>query len=265
MRMRVVALMLSFATLPKLAGADEARHAIVVPTQLGGFIPNKQEVQAAIDVLIANRLKRAKVSVMDNPPFLPEEIGCSDDVCLAQIANRHRVEVVVSSSLVNDEQRNNAYHIVVRMFVRGESPTVRERKQTCDYCSEDKATDLLATTVAHAYANEPEVAAPPMVASAPVIVASPEPSDSPTGGQKALRAGAIILGIGGVASIALGGWKASQNGSVTCDLVCRQRDSVPAMTTAFVVGGVALAAAIPMAIFGWRHAHKRAVSVAGSN
>jgi hypothetical protein len=182
------------------AVADETRHGIVVPTQLGGFIPNKSEVQAGIDVLIANRLKRVKVEVLENPPWLPEELACHDDICLAQIANRHNVDVVVSSSLVNDEQRNNAYHINVRMFVKGESPTVRERSVTCDYCSEDKATDLLATTVAQAYANQPAPepgSATPAGNKALMAPVETQPSDSgPTTGQKVLRAGVALPGSG---------------------------------------------------------------------
>jgi hypothetical protein len=261
----MMCLMLALAVATP-AVADETRHAIVVPTQLGGFIPNKAEVQRGIDVLIGDRLKRAKVDVMDNPPFLPEEITCHEDVCLAQIANRHRVEVVVSSSLVNDEQRNNAYHIDVRMFVRGESPTVRDRTVTCDYCSEDKATDLLATTVAQAYANEPSPAAP-AVASAPVMTplapATTPVDEGPTTRQKLLRGGAIVLFVGGAAAIGLGGWKASENGDVSCDPVCRQRDTTAGMATAFAVGAVALVAAVPMAIFGWRHAPARRVAVLG--
>jgi hypothetical protein len=249
------------------AMADETRHAIVVPTQLGGFIPNKAEVQAGIDVLIANRLRRAKVDVMENPPWLQEELTCHEDICLAQIANRHGVEVVVSSSLVNDEQRNNAYHITVRMFVKGESPSVRERNVTCDYCSEDKATDLLATTVAQAYANEPAPAAASAAPPATAVTATaPPPIDNaPTRTQKLLRGGAIVLGVGGVVALGLGGWKAAQNGDVSCDPVCRQRDTTPGMAAAFAVGAVALVAAVPMAIFGWRHAHARKVAVAGGN
>ena len=253
--MRGAALVLALVvTLP--SGAQETRHAIVVPTQLGGFIPQKAEVQQAIDVLIANRLKRAKVEVMENPPLLPEEFGCHDDVCLAQIANRHNVEVVVSSSLVNDEKRNNAYHLVAKLFVKGESPSVRERTQDCDYCSEDKATDMLATMVAQAYANEAATAAP---SSAPPpssgVASAPPPAVDvgPTTTQKVLRGGAIVLGVGGVVAIALGGWKASQNGEVSCAPVCTQRDTTAGMATAFAVGGVAIAAAIPMAIVGFRH------------
>lgn len=251
------------------AGADEARHAIVVPTQLGGFIPNKGEVQAGIDVLIANRLRRAKVEVAENPPWLPEELSCHDDICLAQIANRHRVDVVVSSSLVNDEQRNNAYHITVRLFVKGESPTVRERNVTCDYCSEDKATDLLATTVAQAYANEPAAsAAAPGATPMDATLTAPPPAlvdRTPTTTQKLLRAGSIVLAVGGLAAIGLGGWKLSQNGVVACDPICVQRDTTAGTATGFVVGGVAIAAAIPMAIFGWRHAAARKVAAAGGN
>jgi hypothetical protein len=252
--------------LPALA--DETRHAIVVPTQLGGFIPNKAEVQQGIDVLIANRLRRAKVEVLENPPWLPEELACHEDICLAQIANRHNVEVVVSSSLVNDEQRNNAYHISVHMFVKGESPSVRDRDVTCDYCSEDKATDLLATTVAQAYANEatPAVPAPAAAATGATLATTAPASDmAPSTGQKLLRGGAIVLFVGGAVTIGLGGWKASENGSVTCDPICKQRDTTAGMATAFAIGAVALVAAVPMAIFGWRHAQARKVAVAGGN
>jgi hypothetical protein len=259
----VAALLVSLPTL-----ADETRHAIVVPTQLGGFIPNKTEVQSGIDVLVANRLRRAKVEVLENPPWLPEELACQEDVCLAQIGNRHNVEIVVASSLINDEQRNNAYHIVVRMFVKGESPSVRERSVTCDYCSEDKATDLLATTVAQAYANQP---APDGNSASPadsktLAPSFGAPSDTgPTTRQKVLRAGAIVLFVGGAVAIALGGWKAAQNGEISCDPFCQKRDTTAGTATAFAVGGAAIVAAVPMAIFGWRHAHPRTLAGAGGN
>jgi hypothetical protein len=267
--MRSTRLLLLSMLLSAPALADETRHALVVPTQLGGFIPNKMQVQQGIDVLIGNRLRRAKVDVTDNPPFLPEEITCHDDVCLAQIANRHGVEVVVSSRLVNDEKRNNAYHIDVRMFVRGESPSVRARTVTCDYCSEDKATDILATTVAQAYANEPSPAEvspnsppPPVVTPAPL----PQPSDDGAATKKkALIGGAVALGAGGAVAIGLGAWKLTQNGEVQCDPICQQRNTTAGTVTAFVVGGVAIAGAITLGVLAARQHRATVVTMAGGN
>jgi hypothetical protein len=109
--------------------------------------------------------------------------------------------------------------------------------------------------VAQAYANEPATATPPG-APTPSVAATTMtlPADTgPTTTQKVLRGGAIVLGVGGVVAIALGGWKASQNGDVSCAPVCMQRDTTAGMATAFAVGGVAIAAAIPMAIVGFRH------------
>jgi hypothetical protein len=256
MKRAFIVAVIAVAAVAAPARADEPKRAIVVPTQLGGFIPNRHEVQLAIDVLVANRLRRARVNVVSPSSLSAEEAQCQEDVCLAEIAARRHVDVVVASRLINDEQRNlNAYHIAVRMFVRDELPAIRVRDKTCTYCSEDKATDMLAVTVAEAYANEPTEAAPApaaVAAPAPTANSALTPTSRPWLTTPLVRYGSLALGAGGVVALALGGWKASQDGSVTCDPDCQRRDTSAGQAAAFTVGSVAIAAAVPLALFAWR-------------
>jgi hypothetical protein len=281
MRALLVAAMLAAALS---AHAEEARRAIVVPTQLGGFIPNRTEMRAALDVMVANRLRRARVTVQA-PTLSAAEGQCFDGPCLAALAERHRVDVVVASRLIDDEQRAaNAYHVAVRVWVRGETPALRTRDQACPLCSEDKATELLATLVAQAYANEaPPADAPaadaaasavaPMAATATAAAGAPAssaisalaadfaapPAPSPSTSKRLwiLRGGAIGLGAGWLVALALGSWKAAQDGEVRCDPDCRRRDTSAGQAAAFTVSGVALSGAVTLAVLGLRRAADR--------
>jgi hypothetical protein len=257
------------------ARGDGNRRAIVVPTQLGGFIPNRQEMRAALAVLVSNRLRRVRVDV-EAPALTAAEKQCQEEACLAEIARRHQVDVVVASRLINDEQRaDNAYHIAVRVFVRDETPALRAREQVCALCSEDKASELLAMTVAAAYADEPEPvpatttttataaapdSAPPPVAPS-VAVAEPAPPLAPAPRRSTvpwlLGGGAIGLGAGGIVALALGGWKASQDGELRCDPDCRRRDTSAGQAAAFTVGSVAMAGAVTLAVLAWRRTGNR--------
>jgi len=276
------ALLLAAALVAALpAHADEARRAVVLPTQLGGFIPNRTEMRAALDLLVANRLRRVRVAVQ-TPTLSAAERQCFDEPCLAALAERHRVDVVVASRLIDDEQRAaNAYHVAVRVWVRDEAPALRARDQACPLCSEDKATELLATLVAQAYANEappPDApaaeAAPP--AAAPMatkppdppassvvsalaadFAAPPAPSASTSKRLWILRGSAIGLGAGWLVALALGSWKAAQDGEVRCDPDCRRRDTSAGQAAAFTVSGVALSAAVTLAVLGLRRGTDR--------
>jgi len=229
------------------ARADETRRAIVLPTQLGGFIPNRQEVQKAIEVLIENRLRRVRYAVASAEALSPDELHCNEDACLATIGAKHGADVVVATRLINDEQKANAYHLFVRMFVRGDKP-LRSRAKDCPYCSENKATETLAVMVAKTLAGEPEEATPPIAPQQPPK--TPEQSVSTT--KKALRGTSIASAVAGVVLMSVGGWKASQNGEVICDPECKQRDTTPAQATLFTLGTALVVAAIPMAVFGWK-------------
>jgi hypothetical protein len=251
------------------ANAQETKRALVLPTQLGGFIPNRKEVQKALDILVENRLRRARVQVLPQTVLSRDEALCSAEACLEEIANAHAVDVVVASHFINDEQRNlNAYHISVRLFVRGEKQPHRHWEKDCAYCSDDKATDLLALTVAEALAGEP-TSKPAAPATTPIAVHETRPvaptESSPQRSLKKpiLRGAAIAASVVGVIGLSLGGWKAAQNGEVSCGPECRRRDTTGEQATFFTIGVVAIAAAIPMAIIGWKsdHAPERKVTL----
>lgn len=244
--MRLFLSLLLISILPSLAHA-EPKRALVLPTQLNGYIPNRAEVQKALSVLIENRLKRVRVDIEPADGLVPDELQCADEKCMSSIADHHGVDLVVASRFINDEQRNlNAYHVWVRLFLHGEP--VRTAEKDCPLCSEDKATDLLAVTVAETLAAPP---APPSITE-PTVGA----------GKKTLRALSIVLAAGGAVSIGLGAWKATQNGEVSCSPVCLRRDTTAGMATALTVGVVAIAAAIPLAILGWRAPPRRVAATA---
>jgi hypothetical protein len=155
-RLRSLLLLSALSLVAASARADENRRAVILPTELGGYFPKKAEWRREFDITLTDRLKTARINVLEGEPLTKEESECRDQSCLAAIAEHHQVDVVVSARVVNDEQAITGYKVEVSLVDRSPTGTAfRTRDNVCKNCSEIATREMLAETLSEALAGTP--------------------------------------------------------------------------------------------------------------
>ena len=208
------------------ARADKARHAIVVPTELGGYFLNRDQYRREVNLALEDRLRAAQFSVPTRSPLSASESDCRDLDCLTRIGDMHGADVVVAGRIVNNQQVKVSYRLRVRVVeIINDKPVTREREKDCENCAEPAARDGLATLMTAVLANEPETP-PNGVGTAPVV---PSPGPAPGLGpdnssltrdrlspkeKVAFRTVGLVVGALGIGLLAQGFVELAHNGDI---------------------------------------------------
>lgn len=154
--------------LPAIANAQEKekKRAIVVPTELGGFFPQRSQWRYEYNRALENRLRSARFDVPREPSLSAVETACHNLACLVAIADAHQADLVVAARAINDEQRLTSYSLRVLLVERptpGAPAIGRSREKVCDNCTEGQVRDGLATLLSATLANEPDPVVEPKI------------------------------------------------------------------------------------------------------
>src|SRR5260370_39039182 len=116
---RVAAILLfAFATLMPSPTKATPRTAIIVPTQLNGFFPHREDWQRELDLWLSDRMRMVQFTVAGDGALTRGEAQCMDADCLAQIAKSHAVDVVVAARVIIDLHDLTTFHFMVRMLLK---------------------------------------------------------------------------------------------------------------------------------------------------
>src|SRR6185295_7952631 len=72
-----------------------------------------------------------------------KETSCRDQRCMAELAERHNVDLVLTGEVRSDDQAPPTYHVRVLLLDRAKPMALREEKDVCASCTEQQASERL--------------------------------------------------------------------------------------------------------------------------
>lgn len=249
------------------AHAEERPHALVLPTELGGYVPDADDYRLELDVTLEERLRTSGFDVVRPGKLSRADAVCGEESCLRAIAIRRKTSVVVAARMRSDEREITTYHLRVLAFLRDASGgALRSRERDCVQCSQNAVRDQLGAMLSAVIANEPDaVALAPSDAGA-TDGGTPDGGAMNDGGRPIaderripinIRVAEGALGLGaaiGITAVALGAKFLADDGRLTCSLMPPMRQCDTEVRTAgvgvgFLVGGALLAAGAAVGIW----------------
>ncbi len=238
------------------AHAEPRAEAVLVPTELSGFVPSRDEWQHAFD----SRLRDVLVAKQSLPTLAQgaEAAPCRDAACAR--ARAGGAALALGARVIEDERTPPGYNLHLWLY-RSVDQTFWQFERACPGCTEALGADALGTLADRALSTlpAPQLATPPKPQS-PIqsTNAWPAPPAKTARSVVALRGSAITAGLLGLGAIAFGIFELSIDHTRHCppaDPNCAARiDTSYGQVFGFVTGGALLSASVPLAVFGWRQA-----------
>jgi hypothetical protein len=187
------------------ASADPSLRAILMPTEVGGGIPEARRDQ--IDLLLTQSLRNAKFAVVPAAQITPQERACHEASCLRALAEKREVDVVVGTKDVSDGRTPPSHYVTVWLYDRAKPDFVRRLDEVCRGCTVAQTDDLLSGLMRRLVSGQegavgPEPGQPPPT-TAPILPATGKDTASAPGKKQrlALLIGAGVAAAGALASI----------------------------------------------------------------
>jgi len=263
-RVAAAAVLAIIVLMPSVATATVAkRTAVVVPTQLNGFFPHREDWQHELDLWLGDRLRMVQFSVAGEEMLSPGEARCFDADCLAAVAKAHSLDVVVAARVINDQQDLTTFHLMVRMLFKGasgETPAMRERQAKCPNCSLSAVREQLVVLEGAALANTPPAEpmdrqpAPPIKSAPPLsVMPSIEYGDRFSRQQRLVfKSVGVTVGAVGLLAIVQGFVELHHQGDIVVQNGMRyERETGTAQAALFTVGAVLAVGGGALAVLGW--------------
>jgi hypothetical protein len=227
--------------------ADGPKKALVLKTQLGGFIPDRELMQKTCDYVLRTRLERQQLEVLPAwKVFSADEQKCFDEACMRSLATEGRADVVVAAKVYSVGQQGNSFKVTSTVYVRDRTPTTTVITKECTFCSDDQVQTMVGATALEALEAKPSAAPPP---DRPPLVSERPPIDP--------KHRALLYAVGGVgiattvAGAVVLGVKVGQlhdpscSSSLPADRTCPYRlDTTPGIGAGAAVAAVGVGVAI---------------------
>src|SRR5262245_18018276 len=101
-------------------------HTLVLPTAIGGWIPNRSDWQREFDARMLTALRQFERTRVQAPGLTTEDLACRDATCAKALAQRFEVDEVTGSRVVADLATPPSYHLTVWRYLRAVDQPARE-------------------------------------------------------------------------------------------------------------------------------------------
>lgn len=135
--------LLGLLLLGSAAQAQTNVPVLVMPTQLGGVVPDRAGWQREFDARMDRAVRKTGRLPRAPGPLTASEASCRTAECMARLAEAAGTDIVVGARVVADKGSPPSYKLVVDRFDRDRPGTVRTEDAECSVCTEVEAAERL--------------------------------------------------------------------------------------------------------------------------
>lgn len=233
--------------------AKSAVPVLVLPTQLGGVVPDRAGWQREFDARLEHAINRAGRAPRPSGPLPATDSTCREAECMARIAEAADVNIVLGLRVTADRGSPPSYKLAMTRYDRDRPGVVRQEDAECTVCTEIETAERIEHMVS--------VMLPSLVVVPPRVdtVARPAPNKGPSRqALLALMGVSATLGVVGIAMLGVGGRALAIDGGPSMDVVPPARqapevyDTRGAGTGFVVVGAILLVSSVvELGLEGW--------------
>ncbi len=155
-RAMVLSLLVGLGAQTTMAHADATQdRVLLVPTLLGGPIPDAAEWRKEFDGRVADALRRSRrLKLVPSKQAINAAGICLDTACSRSIVEREHADGLIAARVMVGAEHPPMYRVSVTVYDRAHDD-LRTREDRCVACSEFQAAELLGKLSAFALEPEP--------------------------------------------------------------------------------------------------------------
>src|SRR4051812_14541504 len=143
MRLPMLCVLTLASVLASRARAESPVGVLVLPTQIGGSVPDRAAWQKAFDQRIEDAVRRSGRTPRLSGPLTASEASCRDAACLARLAEGASADIVLLGRVVADRGTPPSYKLTLLRYDRERAGSVRHEESDCSVCTEVEAAERL--------------------------------------------------------------------------------------------------------------------------
>lgn len=203
-----------------VARAQTSVPVLVMPTQLGGVVPDRAGWQREFDARMDRAVRKTGRTSRAPGPLTASEASCRTAECMARLAEAAGTDIVLGARVVADRGSPPSYKLVVDRYDRDRPGMVRTENAECSVCTEVEAAERLeqvATSLLPSLVVVPRrtVVVTPEPPVAPLAPAQPVVATANPNRERNLELALALtsaVAAGGVAMISVGARASSLDG-----------------------------------------------------
>ena len=249
-----VALLIIGLCPPRTARAQPTAPVLVLPTLVGGTVPDRIGWQREFDARLDHAITMAGRAPQSAGPLNVTESACREAECMARLAESADVNIVLGLRVAADKGSPPSYKLVLTRYDRDRPGVVRQEDAECSVCTELQTAERIEHMVS--------VMLPSLVVVPVAVVAEKPPAVETRGPSRktllALMGVSAALGVGGIAMLGVGGRALAIDGEQTSSAVLPATrtpnvyDTKGSGTALVTVGAVLLVTSmIELGVEGW--------------